>query len=211
MDSFFSLREPGIIDGEGFCYMPKILPQKFYNRPTLQVAQDLLGCFLVRKINGEIIRAMIVETEGYFGYEDKASHASRGKTDRNEPMFWEGGITYVYLVYGMHSLLNIVTEKENYPAAVLIRAVDFNWEESSSNDKKGSGPGKLTKILEIDRSLNKQKIYNKKNNLWLEESIRDIKKNEIVKTKRVGIDYAEEYRDKPWRFYLADNKNVSKK
>ena len=198
--------------------MTKILSKQFYSKKTLQVAQDLLGCFLVREINGQKIRAMIVETEAYNGPFDKASHASRGETERNAPMFNEAGIIYVYLIYGMHSMLNIVTEGKGYPAAVLIRAVshvthntyhitnDFNIV-----DKRLNGPAKLTKTLGIDRSFNKLPIYTKKHGLWIEDRAPDIKLGKIVKAKRVGIDYAEEYRDKLWRFYLSDNKNVSKK
>ena len=209
--------------------MTKILPKQFYNRKTLQIAQDLLGCFLVREIDGQKIRAMIVETEAYNGPLDKASHASRGETERNAPMFNEAGIIYVYLIYGMHSMLNIVTEGKGYPAAVLIRAVDFDslitYHISHNKTKEakppigglasgsaaGKGPAKLTKALKIDRSFNKLPIYTKKHGLWIEDRAPDMKLGKIVKAKRVGIDYALEYRDKLWRFYLSDNKNVSKK
>ncbi|MDO8260428.1 MAG: DNA-3-methyladenine glycosylase [Candidatus Magasanikbacteria bacterium] len=208
--------------------MAKILPKQFYNRKTLQVAQDLLGCFLVRQIDGRKIRAMIVETEAYNGPFDKASHASRGETERNAPMFNEAGIIYVYLIYGMHSMLNIVTEDKGYPAAVLIRAVDFSHNtyhishskpkeaelpigSSASSLTAGKGPAKLTKALKIDRTFNRLPIYTKKHGLWIEDRVPDMKLGKIVKAKRVGIDYAEEYRDKLWRFYLSDNKNVSKK
>ena len=213
--------------------MTRILTKQFYNRKTLQVAQDLLGCFLVREIDGQKIRAMIVETEAYNGPFDKASHASRGETERNAPMFNEAGIIYVYLIYGMHSMLNIVTEGKGYPAAVLIRAVDFshntyhvthNTHHITHGKLKeakppigglasgsGSGPAKLTKVLQIDRGVNKLPIYTKKHGLWIEDRAPDLKLGKIVKAKRVGIDYAEEYRDKLWRFYLSDNKNVSKK
>lgn len=201
--------------------MTRILKKDFYNRKTLKVAQDLLGCFLVREVNGKIIRAMIVETEAYNGPKDKASHASRGMTERNEPMFKEAGMIYVYLIYGMHSMLNIVTEGHGYPAAVLIRAVDFVQNQKSSASrriknqnydfKSGKGPAKLTKTLGIDRSFNRLPIYTKKHGLWIEGRVSGMALSKVVKTKRVGIDYAEEYRDRLWRFYLKDNESVSKK
>ena len=205
----------------------RILKKEFYNRNTLKVAQDLLGCFLVRKINGQTVRAMIVETEAYNGPRDKASHASRGMTERNAPMFQEAGIIYVYLIYGMHSMLNIVTEDHGYPAAVLIRAVDFDshntYRIAHSKNKEakppigglasgaGKGPAKLTKTLGVDRSFNRLPIYTKKHGLWIDGRVHGMALSKIVKAKRVGIDYAEEYRDKLWRFYLKDNKSVSKK
>lgn len=186
--------------------MRYVLNKSFYNQNTLKVAQNLLGCFLVRKIGNELIKAKIVETEGYMGFDDLASHASRGKTARNEVMFGEPGIIYVYLVYGMHYMLNIVTEEKNYPAAVLIRAVEIEDELGKTN-----GPAKLTKFLKIDKSFNGLAIYNKKNGLWVEERKEEVKPNQIKKAKRVGIDYAGVYKDKLWRFYIKDNQNISSK
>lgn len=177
-----------------------ILPQSFYNRSTLKVAQELLGCFLVRQIGNKITKTKIVETEAYIGHKDKASHASRGRTTRNEIMFGEAGTIYVYFTYGMHYMLNIVTEKKEYPAAVLIRAVE-----------EASGPAKLTKFLKIDKTFNTLPIYTKKNHLWIESREEVIRPSQIVRAKRVGINYAEEYKDKLWRFYIKDNKSVSKK
>lgn len=182
-----------------------MLPQSFYNRPTLKVAQDLLGCFLVRKINGEIIKAKIVETEAYAGPDDLASHASRGETKRNGVMFGKPGIIYVYFTYGMHYMLNIVTERKGYPAAVLIRAVE------PILNSKTNGPARLTKALKIDKSFNGLPIYAKKYGLWIENRDEDLKPRQIVKTTRIGVDYAGEYKDKKWRFYIKDNKFVSKK
>ena len=182
-----------------------ILPKQFYNRSALLVAQDLLGCFLIRRINKTITKFKIVETEAYEGPNDLASHASRGRTARNEVMFGSPGIIYVYFTYGMHYMLNIVTSKKDYPAAVLIRAV-----ESCSSKVIGNGPAKLTKALQIDKSFNKLPIYNKKNGLWIESRIKD-RKLQIVKTTRIGIDYAKEYKDKKWRFYIKDNEFISRK
>lgn len=194
-----------------------ILKKSFYERSALVVARELLGCFLVRKIDGKISRTMIVETEAYEGKNDLASHASRGRTPRNEVMFGGPGICYVYFTYGMHHMLNIVTEKKDYPAAVLIRAVEpiFAIEnppsfETSARQRKTDGPAKLTKILQIDKSFNNLPISTKKYGLWIEEGER-IKKSEIISAKRIGVDYAKKYKDKPWRFYIKNNQFVSKR
>lgn len=176
--------------------MPKILAKRFYNRSTLKVAQDLLGCFLVRKIGSKIIRAKIMETEAYCGPNDLASHASRGKTERNKVMFGSPGIVYIYLVYGMHYMLNIVTEKENYPAAVLIRAA------KPIVDCRLDGPAKLTKALQINKKFNGLPAYAKKHGLWIEKRKQELKSAQIKKVPRIGIDYAGKYKDKLWRFYI---------
>ncbi len=176
--------------------MPKILARQFYNRQTLKVAQDLLGCFLVRKVGNKIIRTKIIETEAYCGPNDLASHASRGRTERNKVMFGGPGVIYVYLVYGMHYMLNIVTEKENYPAAVLIRGA-----EPAANYQL-TGPAKLTKALKIDKKFNGLPAYIKKHGLWIEARKENLKPLLIKKTPRVGIDYAKDYKNKLWRFYV---------
>ncbi|KKP71443.1 MAG: hypothetical protein UR69_C0001G0267 [Candidatus Moranbacteria bacterium GW2011_GWE2_35_2-] len=177
------------------------------------VARELLGCFLVRNIDDKILKSKIVETEAYEGPDDLASHASRGRTPRNEVMFGEPGICYVYFTYGMHHMLNIVTGKKDYPAAVLIRAVEpfFAIEnKTSARQRKTNGPAKLTKFLQIDRSFNKAPVYVKKYGLWIENGEK-IKKSEIICAKRIGIDYAGKYKDKSWRFYIKDNNFVSRK
>lgn len=191
-----------------------ILLQKFYNRPTLRVAQDLLGCFLVRKINGKIIRVKIVETEAYNGPNDLASHASRGQTERNKIMFGQPGMIYVYFTYGMHHMFNIVTEAENYPAAVLIRAVEPvkpGQLSAKENRKMFSGPARLTKFLAINKNFNCLPIFTKKYGLWLESRTHAIAPSQIIKAKRVGVDYAGIYKEKKWRFYLKDSEFVSKR
>jgi len=171
-----------------------ILNKSFFNRQTLKVARGLLGKFIVKKIKRKEISVMITEVEAYDGFEDRASHAHKGKTDRNEIMFGEAGYWYVYLVYGMYNMLNIVTSKKNYPAAVLIRGVECKGE-------KIDGPGKLTKFLKIDRDFNK-KTANKKNGLWIEDRGVKIKNSEIKKTPRVGVDYAGKCAEKLYRFVL---------
>lgn len=190
-----------------------LLKKSFYNRSTLRIAQDLLGCFLIRKIKGKIEKYKIIETEAYNGPKDLASHASIGKTERNKIMFDGPGAIYVYLTYGMHYMFNIVTEEKDYPAAVLIRAVEpisHNTQHITHNIFKTNGPAKLTKTLQIDKSFNGLPIYVKKYGLWVEGRAEDLKPNQIIRTTRVGIDYAKGYKDKKWRFYIKGNKYVSK-
>jgi DNA-3-methyladenine glycosylase len=197
--------------------MPK-LKRNFYNRKTIKVAQDLLGKFLVRKIGGKKLTGKIVETEAYVGPNDLASHASRGKTVRTAPMFGPPGYSYVYLVYGLNYCFNIVTEKKDYPAAVLIRALEPTDEidlmlrrrHSPPDDRNiTNGPGKLCQAMKIDKKLNDLDLT--KNVLWVEDRGIKIKPSEIITAKRIGVDYAGEYKNKPWRFYLRGNRFVSKK
>jgi len=167
------------------------LNNSFFQRDVLEVAPELIGKVLVRKYtNGEITRHIITETEAYRGEEDKASHASKGRTNRTEIMYAEGGRIYIYLIYGMYWMLNFVTAGINQPQAVLIRGIEgFD------------GPGKLTRALEIDNSLHSANIT-KSENLWVEDQGNQVK---IASGKRIGIDYAgEEWINKPWRFTLND-------
>ncbi len=172
-----------------------ILEKNFFLQSTLQVAQELLGKFLIRKLdNGKILSAMITEVEAYDGLEDLASHASRGKTQRNQIMFEQGGRFYIYLNYGIHWMLNIVVGPKNYPAAILIRGTD-----------KVKGPGRLTKYFQIDQSLN-GKILSKSASLWIEDRKLKIKKSQIRKSKRIGVAYAGPiWANKPYRFVLINN------
>ena len=163
------------------------LKKTFYERLTVVVAKDLIGKFLVHKTNDKILVAEITETEAYAGFEDKASHASRGKTPRNEIMFGPAGFAYVYLIYGMYYCLNIVTEKEGYPAAVLIRGLDY---------PKSDGPGKLCRELKITKE-NHNGLDLTGNVLWVED--RGVKR-EVVALKRIGVDYAGECKNWLWRF-----------
>ena len=157
------------------------------------MAPSLIGKLLCRKVyeNGKekIIKLRITETECYFGENDTACHAHKGKTERTKIMYHRGGVAYVYLCYGIHSLLNIVSGPKDFPEAVLIRGVEgFN------------GPGKLTKALSIDRSLNGEDLIISEK-LWLEE---DGYSAEYTVGKRIGIDYAtEEYRNMLWRYTMA--------
>ena len=197
--------------------MSAALPRSFYARNTIEVAKDLLGKVLVREAPAGRMAVKIVETEAYCGPHDKACHASKGMTDRNKVMFGEPGHAYVYFIYGMYYCLNLVTEGDGYPAAVLIRAgeplegidVMRGPRKKAKKDRDlTSGPGKLCMALAIDRELNGADLC-KKGPLYVEEGARD--HFEIVRSKRIGVDYAAEYKDKPWRFYIKNNPFVSVK
>jgi DNA-3-methyladenine glycosylase len=182
-----------------------ILKKSFYQKNTLYVAQDLLGCFLVRKINGRIIKGIITETEAYIGEDDLACHASRGRTPRTEIMYGEAGQAYVYMIYGMYHCLNIVTERKNFPAAVLIRGIKIVDKNPPLLNKERvgvrfDGPGKLCKFLKIDRKLNGLDLTRGKK-LWIEKGLK-IKNSKIKNSRRVGLDYAKHCKHYLWRFYI---------
>jgi len=196
-----------------------ILNQNFYAQPTLTVARQLLGQRLVREIDSQRLIARIVETEAYIGPTDTACHASKGRTPRTEVMFGPPGRAYVYLVYGMHSMLNLVTEVEDFPAAVLIRAVEpVAGEEIMQTNRHlqnpnlqnlTSGPGKLCQALAIDRALNNWDVTLGQT-LWVEYG-EAIANNLIATGPRIGINYAKpKDRIAPWRFWVAGNGFVSK-
>lgn len=174
----------------------KILTEKFYKRHTLVVARELLGKFLVCKKDGKETALIINEVEAYDGFEDKASHAFRGRTKRNNVMFGPAGFWYVYLVYGMYQMLNIVTGPRDYPAAILIRGAG-----------KYNGPGKLTKALGINSKFN-EKLASLETGLWIEDRANarinaGFKNFRIKKTQRIGVNYAGEiWAKKPYRFIL---------
>ena len=160
------------------------LGMDFYHRPCVEVARDLVGKILVH--NGKSLR--ITETEAYCGESDTACHASRGRTKRTEVMYREAGAVYIYLCYGMHWMLNIVTGEEDQPEAVLIRAC-----------REAAGPGKLTKALGITGELNRSSVVTS-DNLWVED---DGLRCPILTDKRVGIGYASrEDQDRLWRFRM---------
>lgn len=165
------------------------LQRDFFIRDVLEVAPELLYKSLVMTDSeGIISRYIITETEAYRGSEDKACHASKGRTDRTEVMYHEGGKLYVYLVYGMHWMLNVVTGLSNNPQAVLIRGL-----------KNLNGPGRVTRTLGIDKSFNGEDLIFS-SRIWIEDSglTADYKTS-----GRIGIDYAGEYwKTRPWRFYL---------
>jgi len=178
------------------------LALEFYTRDTLEVARDLLGRLLCRRLHdGSVLRGRIVEVEAYDGPADRASHAHRGRTARNAPMFRRGGIAYVYLVYGVHHCLNVVTGDEGYPAAVLLRAT-----ESPDGETSASGPGRLTRAFAVDRALDGASLCDDR--LWLEfgQTVGD---REIRRTPRIGVDYAGPWARRRYRFLLAGHPAVS--
>lgn len=181
------------------------LPREFYARNTVEVAQDLLGAFLVHKLADDLERVgRIVEVEAYLGAHDLAAHSSKGITNRTRVMFGPPGFAYVYLIYGMHHCMNVVTEPEGCGSAILIRAL-----EPIRNLKGNSaGPGLLCRAMDIDRSLNGHDLCG--GNFWIaappaERPLR------IVQRPRIGIAYAGEWVDKPLRFYIEGNPYVSRK
>lgn len=179
--------------------MTKKLPQKFYNQKTIEVAKKLIGKFLVRKMGKKIIIGQITETEAYCGLKDLASHASRGQTPRTKIMFGQPGYWYVYLIYGMYYCLNIVTEEKDKPGAVLIRSVKpmIGWPENIKTD----GPGKLCRAFKITKKENGARGFGT-TDLLIEDWNAKIPK--IKSAPRIGVDYAKEYKDKKWRFYIED-------
>ena len=174
---------------------PRILPRIYFNRPTLTVARSLIGKYLVRAIDGRIFAGKIVEVEAYVGPEDKACHASKGRTQRTDVMFGPGGVAYVYLIYGMYHCLNVVTEREEFPSAVLIRAVEIDGELID-------GPGRLCRALQIDRRLNRVDLTTGES-IWFEDRGVLVKKADVRAHPRIGVDYAGEWVQKPWRFRLC--------
>ncbi len=174
---------------ENFLMSKRIKQDYFYSRNALTVAEGLLGKILVRDFgDGEVLRLKIVETEAYFGPDDLASHASKGRTKRTEIMFAEGGVIYAYLIYGMHWLLNIVTGPKDHPEAVLIRGVDDII-----------GPGRVGKRIGLNRSFYGENLEFSKR-IWIENGTRD---GTVITSPRIGIDYAGEvWKNMPWRFEL---------
>ena len=192
----------------------KPLPRSFYERYTIDVAKDLLGKLLVRKFpDNSFVAGVIVEDEAYRGEDDPASHAYRGLTPRNRVMFGKPGVAYVYFTYGMYHCLNIVTEPEGVPAAVLIRAVEpvygiekmmkFRGKKDARN--LTNGPGKLTMAFNITKELNG--IDMTKDDILFVSNYDKYPKFEIGVSSRIGIKVG---LDKPWRFYIKDNPYVSK-
>ena len=191
------------------------LARDFYEQPTVQVAQQLLGKYLVRVHPDGVTAGMILETEAYVGLEDKACHASRGLTRRNAVMFGPAGFAYVYVIYGMHHCLNAVTEPEAYPAAVLIRALQpcEGLELMRARRQKqdvhllANGPGNLCQAFGIERGLNGIDLCG--DVLFVED--RGSSPADVVATTRVGIEYAGPWKDMPWRFYISGHLGVSKR
>lgn len=184
---------------------PQILAHEWFARPTAVVAADLIGCYLCRRLDdGRVIKAMITETEAYLGVGDAACHAFGNRhTPRTSVMYKQAGTIYVYLIYGLHYLLNIVTTEVGQPEAVLIRAVEIEGEPI----RTGAGPAKLTKSLEIDKRLNNY-LLSVEIGLWVED--KTVAKIPVSVAKRVGVDYAGEAAHWLMRFYWTGHASVSK-
>ena len=198
------------------------LPREFYDRDTVKVAQDLLGKYLVRNLNGELLVGRITETEAYIGRCDKACHAyNYRRTARTETLFMAPGHAYIYLIYGMYNCLNFVTEPEGEPAAVLLRAVEpvagmdtllrlrYGNKTLTPYRQKNflNGPGKVCRGFALSKAENRLDLTG--DTLFICESPEDVglpcpesPKEHICAGPRIGIDYAEEARDFPWRFWL---------
>ena len=172
----------------------KILSRKYFDRSTVEVARSLIGKYLVRENGRGRIAGKIIEVEAYVGPQDKACHASKGRTKRTEVLFGPPGMSYVYLIYGMYHLLNVVTEREGFPAAVLIRAIEIDG-------RLIDGPGRLCRALDIDLSLNRYDLSMGRS-LWLEDRFVRVKRGDVGAYPRIGVDYAGEWAKKPWRFRL---------
>jgi len=195
------------------------LPREFYLRSdVLTVSRDLLGKLLVVPgPRGERVSGKIVEVEAYRGPEDRASHAYGGRrTKRTETMYRAGGVAYVYFVYGMYYQFNVVSGVEDVPHAILVRALEpvegidvmRARRHSHPDHNLTNGPGKLCIAMGIDRQLNGADLLGDR--VWLEE-FETVSPRRIAKGPRIGIDYAQEWIDKPWRFWIRDNPHVSRK
>ena len=170
----------------------RITKDYFQSNDTLFLAQDLIGKTLVRDFgDGEVLRSKITETEAYIGVEDLACHASKGRTPRTEVMYSEGGLVYVYLIYGQYWLLNFVCGPKDEPEAILIRGIE-----------NCSGPGRIGKLLQLDKSFYNEDL-DVSNRIWLEESSM---KGDIICTRRVGVENSGEiWANKMWNFFLDEN------
>ena len=185
------------------------LPHSFYLRDdVVKIARELLGKYLFTKYNGTLTGGIIIETEAYAGEIDRASHAFGGRrTARTEIMYNEGGTAYVYLCYGIHSLFNVVTNKKNIPHAVLIRAIhpthgikEMLKRRKMNEQKKNlsAGPGTVSEALGIHYSDSGKSLLETK--IWIEDKGIKLKKNEIMESKRIGVDYAGDHADLLYRF-----------
>ncbi|WP_326511973.1 DNA-3-methyladenine glycosylase [Clostridium intestinale] len=203
------------------------LERDFFARDTLIVAKELLGKVIVREIDGVRLSGKIVETEGYIGSIDKASHAYGGKkTPRVEPLYGEPGISYVFSIYGMYECFNVISKEKGSPEGILIRAVEpidglekiaqnrfrKSYDTLTAKEMKNltNGPSKLCIALDINKKAHNFMDLVISKELYIEDGD-IINSSDIVETTRIGIDYAEEAVDFPWRFYVKNNIYVSKK
>jgi DNA-3-methyladenine glycosylase len=190
---------------------PNPLPREFYDRSTLKVARDLLGKVLIRQSPNSTMRTKIVDVEAYVGPQDKACHASKGRTKRTAIMFGPAGFTYVYLIYGMYHCLNIVTEQEDYPAAILIRGLEILEKKNpQAIPTRIDGPGRVCRFLEIDRTHNGLDAT-LGTNIWVEDHGLAIPRKHTQALPRIGVDYAGEWARKLWRFCLPAPPSIQKR
>ncbi|MEM6452374.1 MAG: DNA-3-methyladenine glycosylase [Cyanobacteria bacterium P01_D01_bin.105] len=191
--------------------LPSCLPADWFNRSAAEVAPDLLGRTLARRVDDEIIRSQIVETEAYEAG-DPAMHAYRNKTERNAVVFGPAGIAYVYRIYRQYHCFNIVTDREQFPSTILIRAVNLQHRPSWIDPDKeklpqiAAGPGKLCRSLKIDESLKGLPVHPKAG-IWVEKG-QPVPLDAITQTTRIGLSKGT---DIPWRWYVTDSPAVSKK
>jgi len=190
----------------------KIFPRDFYNRPTLTVARELIGARLVRILDGVKLVGLITETEAYISEKDLACHAKAGITPRTKVMFGEPGHAYVYFTYGNHWMLNVVTEKEGFPAAALIRAIQpIEGAEVMLARRQGRdtfGPGKLCQAMGIKKSENGADLTGTASGLWIEAGVQ-VPNSLVTKSPRVGLNNTPEpWLSKPWRFLVKGWKIV---
>ncbi len=194
------------------------LTRSFYTHPTRQLAQALLGCRLVRRWNGQRLSGLIVEAEAYIGETDLACHARFGRTTRNVVMYGKPGLAYVYFTYGMHWMLNVVSEEEHFPAAVLIRALEpqegidvmLQHRPVPRSIDLCRGPAKLTQALRIDQALNGVDLCNRRSDLWIETGV-PVPARSVMRGPRVGLfTTPEPWKSKPWRYWVKDSLFVSK-
>ena len=191
------------------------LGRSFFRRSALVVARDLIGRILVRESNGMRLSGRILETEAYHGPSDRACHASRGRTARNEPMFWPGGYAYIYLVYGMHLCFNVVTGEEGFPSAVLVRALQpLEGQKSMAKNSPRCrsrdlcrGPGRLSRALGLSREDDRTDLCRR--GLHLEAGA-PVDGRLIARGKRVGVDYAGDWADRLWRLGWRDHPGLSR-
>lgn len=181
----------------------KKLPRAFYDRDTTMVAQELLGKFIIHKIDGLARIGKIVETEAYLGAHDLAAHSARGLTPRTQVMFGPPGYAYVYLIYGIHYCLNVVTESTGHASAVLLRAI----EPIENIDHRTQGPGLLCKALNINKKFNGHDLLS--DNFYIATDGLELSVK-IVRKPRIGVDYAKHWAKKRLRFYIKNNLFISK-
>ncbi|WP_397303837.1 DNA-3-methyladenine glycosylase [Nonlabens ulvanivorans] len=198
----------------------KLTISYYQHHDVVELSRDLIGKKIVSNINGELTSGIITETEAYRGYDDKACHAHLGRfTDRTKVMYEPGGVAYVYLCYGIHHLFNIITNTDGNADAILIRAVEpvegidimLKRRGKKKLDKTlTSGPGNFSKAFALDKSFYGADLTG--DEVWIEKSdLLRFRESDIISTTRIGIDYAGEDKNLPWRFYLNTSDYISRR